>query len=171
VAKLSPDGTEPVWEPGRATEDQQLQQDFEGTIFEAALDAKDGRPWLRSSPVGGADRYWGNQRRQLDDAARLLGVAKDLSGAQRDEIAQVLSVEALVLHEEAAGLKTVPGYRRLGAAILTVLSKLQRRASRALRLLFAGHIAGRWGMPLQWDPARRCLGSLPFLMPGTGPPP
>jgi hypothetical protein len=160
VLRLSPDGSPILHEKGRDAE----RADFDGTLFQSALDARDGVAWARES--GGPsppERYWPTQGRHLSLAARITGVARELGERVRVSIAMLLSVDGLGLHEGAQAT----GYRALGKAICAVLAKLRGQARRALDLLRCGALVGRWGEPLHWDADRGVLERAPFPTRGT----
>lgn len=158
VLQVAPDDS-PVHDEGG----DRLRRDFGGTLFEAALDARDGQPWNRSTD-GRPQHSWGTQGRHLGIAARVLGLVLDLADGVRERIAAVLSVDLLRLRD---GSRT-RGYRSLGAAVCDVLARLRGGARRALHLMFCGHLVGRWGEPLLWDPKRGMLEHLPFRRAPTG---
>lgn len=169
VLNLSYDGSSMIREKGcdqeRSDERTNERTDFEGTLFESALDARRGVAWARrSSLVDVPDRYWAGQGRHLRLAARITGVARDLSERVRVLIAMILSVDCLGLKEGARAI----GYRAIGKAVCSVLAKLKGRAYRARTLLICGAVVGRWGEPLHWDPKRRVLERTPFPIRGTG---
>lgn len=162
VLNLSYDGSSILREEGCDIQ----RTDFDGTLFESALDAQDGVTWARESGLAVpdvADRYWAGQGRHLELAARITGVARDLSERMRVLIAMVLSVDCLGLKEGARAT----GYRAIGKAICSVLAKLQGRARRARALLICGAVVGSWGEPLHWDAKRRVLERTPFPLHGT----
>ena len=162
VLRLSQDGSPIFREKGRDAE----RADFDGTLFEAALDARDGVAWARASgeaTLDAPERYWPGQGRHLRLAARITGIARDLSEPLRESIAVILSVDCLGLHEGSRAT----GYRGLGKAICSVLAKLRSGARRAFYLLTCGALVGRWGEPLHWDAQRRVLERAPFPTRGT----
>lgn len=157
VLRVAPDG-EPIRAQGEAVE-----TDFAGTVFEAALDAKDGRRWARDSDDDLPEHWWGTQGRHLRLASRLLGIAGDIAERIRESIAAVLSVSTLALRERCQA----KGYRAVGQAVCVVLSWLKGGARRAWQILICGHLIGQWGEPLHWDTKRRVLERSPFLVGGT----
>lgn len=161
VQRLSPDGRAvAAEEPGEPA------GEWQGTLFEAAVDAKDGRAWSRSSEAASADsRWWTTQGRHLRRCTGLVGVAADLAESVRQAIAATLSVGTLVLRQ----LSDAKGYRAIGAAVSGVLQSLHGGAQRALRLLVCGHLVGLWGAPWRWDPARQVMERSPFSSDGTIP--
>jgi hypothetical protein len=145
------------------SEDGGLREEFEGTVFDAALDGAEGRAWARASDGKLPDRWWSTQGRHLRFAARLLGVIA--SERIRDLIAAALSVSGLRQREGALATR---GFRALGTAICGLLSRLRGSpATRAHALLVCGHLAGHWGEPMWWDRDREDLVRSPFCAPGT----
>lgn len=163
VLRRSPDGGEVRSPTG---------SDLSGTIFDAALDAAAARPWNRgaSTTTTAPLCWWSSQGRLIEGALRFLGLGASQSHRLRDAVAQVLSVGGLVLRDQAALAHDGGGYRSRGLAIKTVLDAALRTTSTAMRLLTCGHVTGRWGKPLQWDPLQRRLWTVPFRLPGTAPP-
>ncbi len=163
VLRLSYDGS-----PIRGDEhNDEQRKDFAGTVFEAALDARDGVAWARRSAPEATDapeRYWAGQGRHLRRTARLMGVAAELSDRVRESIARVLSVVLLDLREGSRST----GYRAIGKAVCSVLARVRGGARRAFYLLVCGAVTGDWGEPLLWDPKRRKLERSPFPRCGTG---
>jgi hypothetical protein len=165
VLQVAPDGR-PIRGEGDGKE-----TDFDGTVFEAALDARRRRPWPRASGQGPRDgpcpdppeRWWGTQGRHLTLAARLVGVAHDLSDRVRSFIAAVVSVDTLQLREGAC----VTGYHHIGEAVCGVLARMKGGARRAWQLLICSHLIGHWGEPLYWDAERQVLERSPLRPPGT----
>jgi hypothetical protein len=163
LTKLAPDG-EPIRSAATASDGK---ADYEGTVFEAAFDAKAGCRWARESGDGQPERWWGTQGRHLRLATLLAGVARDLDAKIRESIAAVLSVGTLLLRE----LSQAVGYRAIGTSVCSVLGSLHGHASRrAQQLLVCGHLVGQWGAPLHWDAERKALVRSPFSIGGTSPP-
>lgn len=146
---------------------------FSGTMFDAALDAARGRIWQRDHLPGGTDRWWSTQGRWIERALRLLGLGPDQSVALRHEVAELLAVDTLMLHELASmQLGEQAGYRQRGQAICQVLAALPLvSAFLAERLCNCGHLCGLWGMPLRWEPQARALRQQPFRLVDTRAPP
>jgi len=151
VVKLGPDETADRPEEGG------LRAEFEGTLFDAALDGAEGCPWARDSDGVIPDRWWSTQGRHLRLAARLLGMIAP--ERIRELIAAVLSVSGLRQREAALA----SGFRAVGTAICGLLSKLRGSpTARAYALLVCGHLAGHWGEPIRWDRVREDLVRSPF---------
>jgi len=163
LAPVAPDGS-PI--AGRADG----ARGFEGTVFDAALDAADGVAWARERP-GGTDRWWGTQCRQVERATMLCGVAPVLEAAAREAIAGILGVDGLLLHEWAGRLAAEAGYRERGRAVCAVLARLGGGAAVEDAIAGTGCLVGAWGGPSRWDPAAGVLRRPPFRPPGTRAPP
>lgn len=155
VLQVAPDGQPAPVDGGH--------DEFVGTVFEAAVDARAGRAWARITEREPPDRWWSTQGRHLRFAARLVGVAAGLTEAVREAMASALSVSTLVLREHSL----TRGYRAIGEAICDVLQRMRGGARCAQRLLVCGHLAGHWGAPLRWDPSRQVMERSPFLRGGT----
>ena len=157
LLRLSPSGAAVEAASGRE------HADFEGTLFEAALDAREARSWARDSTAAIPDRWWGTQGRHLRLAARLLGLDRELGERVREKIAATASVAALTLREHSSAT----GYRAIGEAVCAVLSRLSGGAQRSFTLLVCGHLIGKWGEPLRWDDERQVMQRSPFLVKAT----
>lgn len=156
VLLLAPEGTAVLHEKS-----EDPLPDFDGTLFEAALDAKEGRARARNPAKDLRDGWWTTQCRHLEMALKLLGLLGTTTDRVRETIAAVLSVACLLLRDESRIPE--PGYQSRGHAVCAVLEALTGSAAlRASRLLFCGYVIGKWGRPWTWDPSRRCLETLPF---------
>jgi len=144
---------------------------WQGTLFEAALDAAAGMAWVRQAGSGswGSETWWGSQWRLTELALDVLGLGPEQSVDLRHAVAEVVGVATLVLLEQARAIANEPGFRSRGRAVETVLR--QATGPEVLRrLLVAGHVAGRWGPPLWWESDRKVLRHLAFPRSGTDPP-
>jgi len=160
VVKLGPDGGRIAVEPGFPL------ACFDETIFAAAIDAMRGKAWPRESSLTTPDRSWGSQGRDLDVAARIVGVARDLGDAVRTRIAAALSVDTLLLLEGAKAI----GYRAIGKAVCEILRRVGGFSGRAMKLLVAGFLVSRFGEPMQFDHKRKIVERSPFCARGASPP-
>ena len=155
LAPCAPDGA-----PIQASEEEPLEV-FRDTLFEAALDAEQGQPWQRQGD-GPTHRWWPSQHRQLALASRVLGLDPHLSASHREQVAELLALDLVVLHEQAATLHPNAGYRARGEALVHILQALP--ASRLLpeRLLECAALAGVCGPPHRWLPESATLRRYPF---------
>ena len=134
---------------------------FEGTLFQAGLDAAQRRAWPREGD-GVSDQLWSTQVRTLSDLTRLLGVDTSLQDCERESIAASLDLDLLFLNDCGRLIETNPGYHSRGVAIKTVLERVIHKPCILDRLLLSGHMAGLWVYPLRWDVQMKVLRSPPF---------
>ena len=139
---------------------------YRGTVFEAALDAADGIAWHREHE-GASSRWWPTQHRRLALATRLLGLAAEVPARHREQVAELLGVEHLRVHEAAGTLRERPGYRARGRAVCRVLEALPAGRFVPERVLECGRLSRLWGAPLRWLPESRALRRRPFRGAGT----
>jgi hypothetical protein len=161
LVALAPDGSQPITDP----ESRDELPAFEGTLFDAALDGERRRAWARRSGDGAPDRWWSTQGRHLQTASKLLGLASDTDARQGERIAAVLSIEHVLLRQQARACAHPSGYHARSQAVCAVLRRLRRVTRLVLRLLYCGSLIARWGVPRIWDPVRRVLDRLPFRLP------
>ena len=171
VALVAPDGRPVLRQVDPEVGEGELLarlESFTGTLFEAGLDASLGNAWPRFGPwgLGGAERYWSTQCRQIEVAALLLGVSGGLAAPDREAVTEVLGVERMLVSELSAKVRRRPGYRVRGDAIAQVLATLPRGRCEVDRLLDAGHVAGLWGLPRRWDPGACALRKSPLSVLG-----
>lgn len=79
---------------------------FGGTIFDAAREAARGEAWDRLR-VGGSDRWWQTQRRQVERALRWFGLLPGVAAAVRERIAAALGIPLLLLLEQVERMRKV----------------------------------------------------------------
>jgi len=159
----------PVGLDGRASGEADAPLAWHGTVFDAALDAAEGRAWVRASK-GGSRWWWSSQGRLLSRALDLVGVAPEQTLDLRHRLAAALDVPTLLLLEGVATIAAAPGYRSRGQAVVEVLAAIPHHGILD-RVLRAGFVAGRWGPPLRWEPALGVLRPLALSSSGTDPPP
>ena len=122
--------------------------DFGGTLFEAALDAADGRAWPRCfSPDEALDRWWGTQGRHLEITSRIVGVAMAQQEREREVLASLLGVDMLRRHDSL---------ERPPRTVLTVGCGSCNDGSRSIWILKGGAPwPGSWRKP-RTDSAKWC---------------
>jgi len=167
VVDLAPDGTCLLGPPDTPLEP------FDGTLFDAALDAAQGKPWARDSVDADPppEQWWSTQGRHLDLTVRLLGLLRGLQKGLRATIAATLCVKLLLLRELSTHIATTPGYRAKGRAAVEVLLSVTAGRSCAHRLLHCAHLIGHLALPLLWNETGRTLERLPFAPPCAFPVP
>jgi len=135
---------------------------FQGTLFEAALDAAQGRTWPQEAEDGHADPRFPTQRRRLARACQLLGVAPSLEAQTRACIGSILGVAGQLLHDGACDIEQRPGLKSRAEAVVRVLDALGTQASLFDRLAACGHGVGLWPALHRWHPDAARL-QRPFL--------
>jgi hypothetical protein len=124
---------------------------FADTCFEAAIDAAHSIFWPYESLAGSLAPRRITQKRHLDRAALILGVAPGLSERVREELATILSISGQLLHDGAALIKRCPGVQILGKTIHRILNAIEKSPSIFERLAEAGAKVRLWPPPRQWD--------------------
>ncbi len=158
IAPVAPDAS-----PIRGKE---VAERYRGTLFEASLDAAERKPWHREH-AGSTDRWWGTQLRRLALAAQLLALAPGVASRRREEVAEIVGVDLLLLREQAQKMLHAQGYQQRGAAVLEVLDAVPQGSFLPERLLECGYLAGCWGAPHRWLPQSATLHRQAFRATGT----
>jgi len=140
---------------------------FEGTCFDAAIDARDSRPWPAESVSGSLESRFRTQQRHMDRAARLLGIDSSLDEKRREQIAHILWVPGQVIHESAHLIENQHAYTIMGAAICSVLDEISLTPRIFDHLAQAGAVAGIWPEPFRWDAKVHTCRPPAFPAPGT----
>jgi hypothetical protein len=168
-----------------------VAEDFRGTVFEAAVDAAEGKAWQRDSPVYchdrwddgqpqvsgkhqqrvGLQKWWSTQSQGLLRLTRWLGVAVEQSDNVRERVAAALGVALLVLVEQVSRVQQRPGYRSRGSAVMAVVAHMTRDSGCYGRLLAAGYEAALLRPALFWDPDRGQMRHIVFPQPEPRGPP
>jgi hypothetical protein len=122
-----------------------------GTMWEAVADAVSGLRWPETGGAVGSRR---TQGRRLVATAALLGLRSE--PRVREQVATVLGIATLTLHEAARRCSGLVGWRELAQLLLGLLERC-RAGGLPRALLSAGHLTGLWGRPSRWDPGGGCL--------------
>ncbi len=133
------------------------------TLFRAALDAKDGDLWPTGSPKDDLRRRR-TQLRWLERIEMLLG----LGSTDACSIARALDITALDVLDARRDLAAATGARQRGVVATRLLGKVPIRPAVLDAVLIAGTLAGLWGLPIRWEPARK---GRRFLVPPASIPP
>ncbi len=116
------------------------------------MDASQGKLWLKE-PLG--ERQPANyvtQRRRVERAGRVLGLAAGVCEPEAEQIRELLGVDG-VEHDQARRMYiAAPGLRQCGEAVESVLRRLAVNDELWVRLLGAGFVAGVWATPWFWQP-------------------
>ncbi len=136
---------------------------WSGTLFQAALDAKDGDLWPADSPKADPRRRR-TQLRGLERIEKLLG----LRSADTTTIARTLDVPALDVRDARRAIDSTRRTRERGGIVVCLLGEVPVRPGVLDAVLTAGALTGVWGPPIRWEPARQ---RPRFLVPPSGLPP
>ncbi len=120
--------------------------------FEAAADASKGRLWLKE-PLGECQpANYTTQRRRVERAGGVLGLAARISEPEAEQIRELLGIDG-VEHDQARRMYIAAhGLHQRGEAVLSVLQRLPMNDELWVRLLGAGFVAGVWSTPWPWRP-------------------
>lgn len=163
LAPVAPDGSLRVGAQGAYR--------FRGTLFEAALDAAEGRAWPHRYCDASPLPRLPTQAAHLRQAAGLVGVAPGLDARQREATAELLGIPGQLLHACSVHLETHPTYARCGEAIRAVLEVLPETRMVFERLAESGHRRGLWPVLYRWHVPSSALHTAPFCLPRTRAPP
>lgn len=131
---------------------------FEGTLFQAALDAAEGVAWPGESLEGYAVPRFPTQQRRLASGCLLTGVAPVLSADLRTQMTALLGVSGQLVQEGTCQIEACPAsYRTQGQAIVQILDVFSRGQSEFDRLATCGYWVGLWPEPHRWYPQSACL--------------
>jgi hypothetical protein len=116
------------------------------TVWEAIVDAAQGKRWAESGDARGSRR---TQGRRLKLGADLFGL--ESTARQRERLAFVVGVPTITLHEVAKEYSEKLSWKARGQALLKLVS---RSFSHTLpeTLFEAGRLAELWGRSMRWDP-------------------
>ena len=116
------------------------------------MDASQGRLWLKE-PVGERQpANYATQRRRIERAGRILGLAARVCEPEAEQIRELLGVEG-VEHDQARRMYIAAhGLRQRGEAVESVLRRLEVNDGLWVRLLGAGFVAGVWATAWFWQP-------------------
>lgn len=132
-------------------------QPFEGTLFDAALDAANQKIWPKEFFLGSKESRFNTQLHQIGRAALLVGVAPGQEAEQREVVAEILDAPCQQLCEEAAQLGSLSTYQEFGDAISRVLQVIPKTVSLFEQFAAAGHEVGFWPPLHFWNPSSKKL--------------
>ncbi|MCP4600792.1 MAG: hypothetical protein GY847_09715 [Proteobacteria bacterium] len=155
LAPVAPDG-------GLIMEKSGVER-FEGTLFDAAMDAARGHVWPNVSMEGSLTPRLGAQNRHLSRIALMLGIQPGLHERLREDSARVLELSGQLLLDSAALIKERPDARSQGKAICCILNVIENSTSLFERLAEAGSNVCLWPPPKRWNPRLRNFQSSPHL--------
>ncbi len=140
---------------------------WRATVFAATLDASLNDQWPRDSPPDDPRRLR-TQSRRLERAGLLLGLGDMAPVVAQGLVPTLLAGDAVTAVEAALLLDSAVGIQARGQIVAELLEMSVGRPNVLDTTLIAGAVAGLWGPPIRWEPARGCRR---FLMPAPHPPP
>ncbi len=152
----------PVANDGYPTTEKSGPLRFEGTYFDAALDAAKLDLWPYQSLEGSAVSRRITQKRHLDRAALILGVHPELDERVREELAQILSLPGQQLLDCANTIRENCDDHCRGKAICKILSLIEESSGAFNRLADAGAAVCLWAWPERWNPTLKIFRSSPY---------
>ena len=116
------------------------------------MEASRGELWLKE-PLGECQpATYSTQRRRVERAGRVLGLASGVCEPEAEQIRELLGVDG-VEHDQARRVYIAAhGLRQRGEAVRSVLRRLPVDDDLWVRLLGAGFVAGVWATPWFWQP-------------------
>ena len=131
---------------------------FNGTIFDAALDADKQLFWPLDDGDSHVNQSIITQENHINLSKELLGIQPDVSDEQRFIISQILMVSLTFLLDAANRIRGKVDLQTQGQAIREILEKIPPFESS----LFEGFVAvgtylGRWAHLHVWDPVHQHL--------------
>ncbi len=136
---------------------------FEGTLFDAAMDAAKGHHWPAESMESSLTPRRTTQSRHLSRTALMLGVQPGLHERLREEIKRILALPGQLYYDSTAIVNEHPDARHLGKAICKLLNELEDSPSIFDCLAEAGANVCLWPPPKRWDPRHKRFRSSPHL--------
>lgn len=131
---------------------------FNGTIFDAALDADKQLFWPLDDGDSHVNQSIITQENHINRSKELLGIQPDVSDEQRFIISQILMVSLTFLLDAANRIRGKVDLQTQGQAIREILEKIPPFESSLFESFVAvGTYLGRWAHLHVWDPVRQHL--------------
>jgi len=166
IANIAVDGSKINNEPIDIHNSENKLASFQGSFFDAALDAGFSKTWPKESFMGSLESRFNTQLRHMDRASRLLGIHSALDIKQTEEIAEILNLPRQVVSENLSELKHQPTLKKQGQTICQLLMILPQTLSLFERLVEAGSTAILWPTPCFWTYQAKRLKSGSFYRTG-----
>jgi len=120
---------------------------YQGTYFQAALDAVDQPLWPEESNEGSLLPRCVTQRRRVDRCCRLLGLLETRGTEVVDRLWSVASIPARAWQKAREWVVGLKGIRGKGKAIVQLLELFPETYHSFFGLATLGHDAGFWPRP------------------------
>ena len=146
--RLTPIASPPV----APTEQAAAGEQWEGTVFEAAVGAASGKLGLREVIHGDPiEPRYATQRHRIGRAGLLLALAAETGERVAEVVAQTLKLLGLEHQSARQAFSRSRTLAARGAVIVSVLQVMPLTGALDTRLLGAGFLVGLWGRPALWD--------------------
>ena len=126
---------------------------WSATMFHAPLDAGAGVLWPAHSPADDPHRRR-TQSRYIERAALLLGLSDVAPLIAQGLTSTHLAGDTLAVLEAATALDSAVGVHARGLIVADLIKTVPLRPGVLDAVLLAGSVAGLWGPPIRWEPAR-----------------
>ena len=120
---------------------------YQGTLFQAARDAKDGRFWPRESEEGSRQARRTTQARQLERVGLILGLWCLSAGNSSDRVMDILGIAGMSWVEARRRVESKEGYRGKGQGVWLIIKPLPESFKSFIQLSTLGYHAGFWPKP------------------------
>ena len=153
------------------TEGAALSREWDGTVFEAAFHAAEGKLGLREVVHGDpVEPRYVTQRRRIERAGLLLGLSAETDERVAEVVAQSLRLLGLDHQRTRQAFSRARTLCVRGAVIVSMLQVMPLAGALETRLLGAGFLVGLWGRPALWDARASCRTFPPCATPPALPP-
>lgn len=152
----------PVSSAGSLPAEQAENHRFNGTLFDASIDAAAGNVWCQESTENSLTPRRTTQNRHLRRIAELFGIGADGERRQREEVSEILMVPGQLLYDCSISLAVTSAIELKGMIIAGILDQLPFVTTIFQRLAEVGAGAGLWPPPLFCNPRDRRLHPTPF---------
>lgn len=165
VGLVDVDGKEIEISTEESAHPQQLES-FEGTLFDAPLDADRSQAWPKESDEGSFQSRFDTQLHHIDRATRLLGTHPSLEVGQVESITEILDLPGQLVAERRVGPNCSPTFKEQGQTVCQLLRIIPKNRDLFERLTETGAIADLWPFPFFWNSKTKRLQRSSFHLTG-----
>jgi len=146
---FSPYGREPLalLTPSGHSVARERAPPYQGTYFQAALDAVDQPLWPNESNEGSNQPRYATQARRVARCCQLLGLAKTVGSEVVDKLWSTLGIPAMAWQQAREWVVNLKGIRGKSKAIVQLLALIPESHHAFFGLATLGHHAGFWPPP------------------------
>jgi len=146
---FAPYGREPLvlLRPSGLSVARERAPPYQGTYFQAALDAVDQMLWPDEDHEGSDHPRYATQSRHVTRCCRLLGLAKTVGAKVVDRLWSTLGIPAVAWQQAREWVVNLKGIRGKSKAIVQLLALIPETHHAFIGLATLGHHAGFWPPP------------------------